>query len=162
MRFDGCQGNLRYLCRALYTLAGVLLISNSAASQTKSDAKVKVSATATKIEATGKQTVTVTLDIDKGWHIYANPVGDDLFEPVQTVVKVTAGVKLVRVDVRYPTGKVHDDIGIKWMSYEEKVDITIVVERAEGDTSALEVEASFNATSADRNLLPARVTRILK
>ena len=52
-----------------------------------SDSVVKATAVADKPGPDGKQTVTLTLAIDKGWHLYANPVGTDDLAPVQTVVR---------------------------------------------------------------------------
>jgi len=48
---------------------------------------VTITATADKPDADGKQTVTLTLAIDAGWHLYANPVGNEDLKSVQTVVK---------------------------------------------------------------------------
>src|SRR5262245_20509765 len=39
--------------------------------------KVKAVAAASAADEAGMQTVTLTLTIDKGWHIYANPVGNE-------------------------------------------------------------------------------------
>ena len=47
---------------------------------------VKVDATATKIDADGKQIVTVTLDIEKNWYIYANPVKNEELALLQTAL----------------------------------------------------------------------------
>ena len=55
----------------------------------KSDSVVKVAARADKPDAAGNQLVTLTLTIDKPYHLYANPVGLDLLESSQTKVTVS-------------------------------------------------------------------------
>ena len=78
---------------------------------------VKATAMATKIDAAGKQTVTITLAVDKGWHIYANPVNNKDFVSVQTVVTVNARTKPARLKIQYPQGKEHEDKGGPAMSF---------------------------------------------
>src|SRR5438552_4010740 len=75
----------------------------------KSDSKIKVTAKATTPDADGKQTITLTVAIDKGWHLYANPVGNEMFAENKTVVTVTGKVKLQAVKVAYPQGTLHRD-----------------------------------------------------
>src|SRR5271167_4060023 len=70
----------------------------------KSDSVVKAKATADK-PADGKQVVTITLQIDPKYHIYANPVGNPDHESSQTVVTVGGKAKLESVKVDYPPGK---------------------------------------------------------
>jgi hypothetical protein len=61
---------------ALLTVAVLAASPAAARAQIKtSEAAVKVSAAADKPDASGKQTVTITIAIDKAYHIYANPVG---------------------------------------------------------------------------------------
>src|SRR5438876_3852468 len=88
---------------ALVVAAGVLPDLRAGA---KKDDKVKLTASATKPDAAGKQIVTVTFVIDKGWHIYANPVGNELLAEARTVVDIKAAGKPV-VTVKYPAGKVY-------------------------------------------------------
>src|SRR5262249_19223791 len=108
----------------------------------KSDAVVKVTATASpeKAGSDGKQTVTLLLTIDKGWHIYANPVGVEDLVPVQTKVVVDAKPKPEEVNVQYPEGKLVDDPAVgKYKVYENTVTIKATVRRASGDTSPLQI-----------------------
>ncbi len=51
-----------------------MLTSSSAHAEKTSADVVKATATADKPDADGKQTVTITLNIEKPWHLYANPV----------------------------------------------------------------------------------------
>src|SRR5438105_9882874 len=98
---------MRYIYAAfVFALAGTTLVWQAdAGGSKKSDSKVKASASASKVE-NGKQTVTITLDIEKGWHLYANPVNhnNDFLEANQTTVKVGAKDK-VQFKVKYPAGE---------------------------------------------------------
>ena len=125
----------------------------------KSDAEVKVSATAGKAGADGKQPVTITLAVNKGWHIYANPVGEETLAPVQTVVTVAGKEKPQDVKIEYPAGKVKEDKDLKitYKIYEDKVDIKAHVHRAKGDTGPLEVSVKLQTCSDKSCLLPATV-----
>src|SRR5438477_593164 len=88
----------------------------------KSDSVIKADAKADKPGADGKQTVTVTLSIDKGWHAYANPVNEPAppdFPGKPTVVKVEAKIKPKDTKVEYPKGKeVQDKIIGNYRRYE--------------------------------------------
>src|SRR3954447_21655424 len=71
----------------------------------KNESHVKLSATAGKIEANGRQVVTIKMDVDKGWHAYANPVKNEAFEPNRTEVKISGARKLTAVTIEYPNGQ---------------------------------------------------------
>ena len=97
----------------------------------KSDSVVKVEAKADKPDADGKQTITITLDIEKPWHVYANPVeNEDLAVNAQTVVNITSKNKLESVKVTYPVGKLYKDEVANYKIYEGKVTIKAQVKRA--------------------------------
>jgi DsbC/DsbD-like thiol-disulfide interchange protein len=125
----------------------------------KSDSEVKVSAKAAKPDETGKQTITITMVINKGWHIYANPVGNPDLRSSQTVITVTAKEKLNQVKVDYPVGKVvNDKLVGNYRTYEGKVDIRATVQRARRDAGPLEVSVRFMACHEKGVcLLPATV-----
>jgi len=146
------------------TVAGFTLLSlcglgtSLVAGGKKSDAEVKVSATAGKIDPAGLQIVTVTLDINKGWHIYANPVGNDDLGSAQTVLTVKAAAKPAVVTVMYPPGKVKEDkIVGNYNYYQDKIVLKASVKRASGDTSPLELNVRFQACNKNQCLLPAQV-----
>jgi hypothetical protein len=113
----------------------------------KSDTKVKATATATKAGADGKQTVTITLNIEKGWHLYANPVNHnkEFLDQNRTVVKIAAKEKLKSVKVTYPEGKLKTQDDDKYDVYTDVVKIEAEVVRARGDTSPLEISIDVNA-----------------
>ena len=157
MRTKGNQRRWKILGLVLH-LTGTLLMGSSA---TAGDArtKVKASAAAGKIDADGKQTVTIALIIAKGYHIYANPVKNEDFESLQTVVKIRAGTKPARADVKYPAGKVFQAYGITYIYYDERVDIKAVLQRTPGDDSPLEIEVWFSARD-DVGCLPPATIRL--
>jgi uncharacterized protein YyaL (SSP411 family) len=126
----------------------------------KSDSVVKAKATATpqKPGPDGHQVVTVTLAIEKGWHVYANPPGIEELVPVQTTVAVSAKARPEEVKVDYPQGKVIDDkILGRYRIYEDKASIKATVRRAAGDNSPLEVTIKFQSCTDKECLLPATV-----
>jgi uncharacterized protein len=119
--------------------------------------KVKLKAEPEKPGADGQQVVTLSLEIDKGWHIYANPVGNNDLTGSQTVVKV-GGQKPPVLKVAYPEGKlVKDKVVGDYRTYEDKVAITATVQRTAGDKGPLEVSVSFQACDASKCLPPATV-----
>jgi DsbC/DsbD-like thiol-disulfide interchange protein len=127
----------------------------------KSDSEVKIAVEAAKPDADGKQVITIKLDINKGWHVYSNPVGNEDLESAQTVVKVDGKVKPAAVKIEYPKPHiVTDKILGKYGTYEEKVAIKATVQRAAGDTGPLWVTVRINACN-DRGtcLPPATVKR---
>ncbi len=112
----------------------------------KSDSKIKATAKASKIGADGKQTVTITIDIDKDWYIYANPVKSEDFEDNRTRVTIKAKEK-VDASVAYPAGKAKEFGKIKYNIYEKSVVIEAMVKRSAGDTSPLQVSIDVNSCS---------------
>ena len=110
----------------------------------------------------GKQEATITLTIDQGWHLYANPVGNDDLKSVQTEVSVTAKKKLEATKVAYPDGKeVNDAVLGKYSVFEGKATITATVWRSAGDDSPLEVKIKLQACNDSQCLLPATKTLTL-
>lgn len=124
----------------------------------RSDAVVKAKATAAKPSADGKQSVTITLVIDKGWHIYANPVGNESQEESQTTVTVTSKTKPKNVKIEYPKSKVVNDVLVgNYNVYEGTIEIKAAVERAAGDSSPLEIRVKLQACDDKSCLLPATI-----
>jgi DsbC/DsbD-like thiol-disulfide interchange protein len=124
-------------------LLGTVGLSHLNAAAIKSDSEVKVSARATQTDAAGKQVVTVTMDINEGWYIYANPVKNEELADVQTVVNIQ-GVKPEQIAVRYPAGKeTQSDGASKFNIYEGKVAIQTAVLRTAADAGPLEVSVRF-------------------
>lgn len=127
----------------------------------KSDSVVKVEAKADKPDADGNQTLTITLDIDSPWHVYANPVDNEDLANAQTVVSFAAKGKLDNVKIEYPKGKPLKDKDEKFNIYEGKVTIKAQVKRAKGDNSPLEVTIKLMACNDKTCLLPSTIKKEL-
>jgi DsbC/DsbD-like thiol-disulfide interchange protein len=118
---------------------------------------VKVQATAGKPDDSGKQTITVQLTIEKGWHVYANPVDHEDLAGTETVVTVKSDGKAVAAKVKYPAGTSHTEKGIgTFKIYEDKVTIQAELAKAPGP---LEVSVKFQACDANR-CLPSRTVKV--
>jgi hypothetical protein len=138
-------------CAALALSAGVALRADP---QKTSASVVQVTAEADKPDADGQQTVTVTLAIDKGWHLYANPTDNAELKENQTVVKVQGKGKPEVVKIEYPPGKaMKDKLVGDYKIYEGKVAIKATVRRAKGDTEPLEVSVYLRADNDKACLL---------
>jgi DsbC/DsbD-like thiol-disulfide interchange protein len=125
----------------------------------KSDSVVKVETKADKPDANGKQTITITLDIEAPWHIYANPVENEDLGSVQTVVSVASKAKLEDVKVTYPAGKVQGEKDLKYKIYEGKVEVKAEVKRTRGDNGPLEVTIKLQACNDKTCLIPATIKK---
>jgi DsbC/DsbD-like thiol-disulfide interchange protein len=144
------------------TLLAILLgdAGPALAQAKKSDSVVKVEAKADdKPDADGKQTITITITIDKDWHIYANPVENEDLVNAQTTVSITGKAKLDDVKAAYPAGKPYGDKDEKHKIYDGKVTIKAQVKRARGDNGPLEVTVKLQACSKNTCLFPATITK---
>ncbi|MBI3823163.1 MAG: hypothetical protein HY289_10860 [Planctomycetes bacterium] len=121
----------------------------------RSDTKVKASAKGSKI-VDNKQTVTITLEVEKDWYIYANPVNYEQFENNRTRVGIKANEK-VTAEVKFPAGTLKK--GAKYNIYTDKVVIVCEVTRTPGDSSPLQVHVDVNACGlvVEECLPPARI-----
>ncbi len=143
---------------ALLVLAVFVAIPAAHGQAKKSDSVVKIAAMADKVDAAGMQTVTLTLDVEAGWYIYANPIGNKDLESTQTTVKFAAKSPVEIVTLAYPKGKEKEDKVVgDYAIYEGKVTITAKVKRTAGDTSPLEARVFLQSCSARGCLLPATV-----
>ena len=142
---------IRVAATLIVTLTVLALPLTLSTAGEKSESKVKATATASKI-ADGKQTVTITLDIDKGWYIYANPINanSDIFAPNTTVVTFKAKDKL-KADVKYPKGKQKVDGKYQFDIYENRVVVEAQVQRVAGD-------ATLRCASALMSIRAARMS----
>jgi hypothetical protein len=148
------------LVPALLLGAGLVTLADSARAQgpKKSEDLVKITATADKPDADGKQIVTLKLDVEKSWHLYANPVGQEDLLSSQTVVSSAGKGKPEVVKVEYPPGKEIKDPTIgTYKVYEDAVTIKAHVRRAKDDNGPTEVKVKFQACNDKRCLLPSSV-----
>ncbi len=125
---------MRTACRlAALTLAVATLAGSAHAQLKKSDSVVKIEAKGNKIADDGTQVVTFTLTVDKGWHLYANPVGNPDLLDNQVTVALSSKTKLQDVKVAYPAGTVvKDDTVGDYRIYAGTVKITATVQRQGG------------------------------
>jgi DsbC/DsbD-like thiol-disulfide interchange protein len=141
-------------------LAAVVLTVASASAlwSRTSDKKVKATATADKADADGKQVVHITLEIDPAYHLYANPVDNEMFEPTRTTVTITSKNKPESLKIDYPPGEVMKlkEAG-EFKVYKGKVTIKATVQRARGDSEPLEVEVKVYACDKDSCLPPGNI-----
>jgi len=94
----------------------------------------------------GKQAFTVKLVVEKGWYLYANPVGHEMYKRNETSIEVRIGGKVVEAAVVYPKGEVEKDSDGDYKIYAGAVTISGVVPRAKDD-GELEVWVTVNACS---------------
>ena len=142
----------------LACLAAAFTAAGASAQGTKSDSKVKITAKADKPGADGKQVVTLTLTIESGWHLYANPVGNEDFADNQTVVAAVPKSKHEVVKVEYPAGKVVKDKTVgDYKVYEDTVTIKAEVRRAKDGADPFELNVKVQACNDKTCLLPATV-----
>jgi hypothetical protein len=149
---------LSLLVAVVATLATADLLQPQALAQKKSDSVVKSTVKAEKPDADGKQVVTITMEVESPWHIYANPVGQDDLADARTVITVGAKTALGAVTIDYPKGKVKEDKVIgNYNIYEGKVTFKATVKRAKDDSSPLTVTLKFQACNDSTCLVPATV-----
>jgi hypothetical protein len=75
--------------------------------------------------ADGTRAFSVTLTVEKPWHVYANPVGNDTLKASETRVEVVAGEKSVEAAVEYPKGTLAKDTTAgEYRIYEGTVKLT--------------------------------------
>lgn len=120
---------------------------------------VKITAKAAKADSTGKQKVTLTLDIEEGWYVYANPVGNEEF--ASNAIQIKA--KGATIKVNFPPAKVKKDVldgkEIKYNIYKGQVDIVAEVQR-KGDGGVLEFSVRYNACNEKGICLPPRTKKL--
>jgi uncharacterized protein YyaL (SSP411 family) len=139
--------------------AAPLLLVRAGTQQVKAEDLLKLKATAKpeKPDADGKQEVVLTITIEKGWHLYANPPGPAVDETSATILEIGAEMKPADVKVTYPKGKLVDDSVVgKYFIYEDKVELKATVKRAPGDTSPLELTVKFQACNESTCLVPSK------
>jgi DsbC/DsbD-like thiol-disulfide interchange protein len=156
---DRRRGVQRVVAAAVLLAGALLLAAGPSADARGKKTYTKVTATATRPDAEGRQVVTVTMDIEKPWHAYANPVENEMLESAKTTVTITSKTKLEEVKITYPPGKAHVDGKETMRIYEGKVSITAQVRRAKGDTGPLNVKVQY-MTCDDKQCLPPETVKL--
>jgi thiol:disulfide interchange protein len=150
----------RVLFRTALFVALAIVLGTGAppAHAQKSESVVKTDVKASKPDDDGNQMVTITLEItDKRYHLYANPVGNDMLKTAQTTVRFTSKLE-GDAKVDYPAGKlVKDETVGDYKTYEGTVTIKAKVRRVKGDTSPLALSITFQACDEKTCLLRSTV-----
>jgi hypothetical protein len=134
----------RRLVALLGCVVGIAEGNPAGGAPTSAD-KVKITVKADK-PADGKQVVTLTLEIARGWHLYANPVLLPDLAEVQTAVTFAAGGKPLAAKIEYPVGRlIKNEVVGDYRIYEGVVTIKATVDRR-GD-GPIEAVVFFQATS---------------
>lgn len=116
------------------------------------DKLVTVMTKAEKPAADGTQKVTVTVKIEKNYHIYANPIGNPDLDANKSVLTFT-GADVVSID--YPKGKdVIDKVLGDYKIYEKEIAITAKIKRKAGASGNVESNLKCSACT-DKSCLPA-------
>jgi hypothetical protein len=145
---------------ALLTLtigAALVLTPGVPAQGKKSDSVVKAKATAERPDRAGKQVVTITLEIDPKFYLYANPVGNEDFEDNRTEVTITGKSKPESVKVEYPPGSTKKEKGLQYRIYKDRVTIKAVVTWGKAEPGPLGIAIKVQACDNNRCLLPATI-----
>jgi thiol:disulfide interchange protein len=103
--------------------------------------------------------VVITLSVEPGYHLYANPVVNPDLTSVQTSIGIKSEGKSIPTKVEYPAGKlVKDDVVGDYSTYEGTVKIKLRVAVPRNQTSPLEVVVKYQACSKKSCLAPAVAT----
>jgi hypothetical protein len=123
----------------------------------KPESLVKVKAESDKPAADGTRTVTLTLSIEPGWHVYANPVPDD-FPGVPVSVSFGPNIPAENVRIEYPPGKsVKDSLLGEYRIYEKEAKIKAKITRSKDDEKPLEASVKIQTCSKEKCLLPVTI-----
>jgi DsbC/DsbD-like thiol-disulfide interchange protein len=138
-------------------LFGVLAFALSASAQSNDSSKVvKVSIQPEASSTTEQKSFTITLEIAKGWHVYANPVGNPDLASVQTNISVKSEGTTLPAKVTYPAGMlVQDAIVGNYSTYEGTVKIKVTAPLPRNQGQAPEVVVKYQACNEKSCLAPA-------
>lgn len=147
-----------------WAISAAIACVNLAAAQTggkkTTESIVKVKARADKPAADGTQTITITLNIEKGWHVYANPPGNDELKSSQTVVTISGADKPQTTKTTYPKSKtVKDPLVGDYAIYEGASEVKVTIKRPPGAKAALEATVKCQACN-DKSCLPAATIKV--
>lgn len=126
----------------------------------RSDSVVKVKAKLDDKAPAGKAVVVLQLEIEPGWHLYANPPEHEDLGDSQLVVKV-AGSDAAKIE--YPKGKlVNDKFLGKFKKYDEKIEVRAIVDRKAGDNGPIQLTISLQSCSDSAPLicLPPAIVKV--
>jgi hypothetical protein len=120
---------------------------------------VKVTAKANPVDSDGSRVIDVTLTIDKGWHLYANPSGPNDVLDDRVELRIESKGKPVTAKVDYPEGKLVKNPERDVRIYEGTITIKATVKRADLPDGPLDVKVWLRAVNWSRAvcILPAEI-----
>jgi hypothetical protein len=105
-----------------------------------------------RLKADTSRDFTLTITVADGWHIYANPVGNEMLKESETEVTMLLDGKPVKAKVVYPKGKeITDSTGAKYAVYEGTIKIT----GALTGPPTIEARVKVSACNDTKCLLPS-------
>jgi uncharacterized protein YyaL (SSP411 family) len=107
--------------------------------------------------AKGERPFTLTIVISPGWHIYANPVGNETLLDSQTEVTLIQGKTVVETTLSYPKGKIVSDPNPKtgkYSVYEGTIEITGTIPAGKEE---IEFRVKVNACSDKLCLMESKL-----
>ena len=140
--------------------SAMLLLCTSAlisrAQDNDSSRVVKTSIAPDAASTAEQKAFTITLNISKGWHIYANPVGNPDLSSVQTSVAIKADGVTLPAKVVYPPGTLHKDplVG-DYSTYEGTIKIKVTAPLPRTTGKPPEVVLKYQACNEKTCLAPA-------
>jgi DsbC/DsbD-like thiol-disulfide interchange protein len=144
------------IATGLFAFAVLFDATSAVAAPKKSEDRVKVAVKSAK-NADGSETISIALTIDKGWHIYANPVGFEDLASAQTTVAIDGKPKPEVLKVEFPAGDLVKDVVGEYKVYHDKVTIKAHVRR--GESSPLTVAIRFQACD-NKSCLQASTVKV--
>ena len=105
----------------------------------------------------------VTVEIQKGWHIYANPAGPPEMKPTTLDLETQAGGGVRLIGVKYPAGesRVLESLGTEKVAlYEGKVELTARLKLADDASPGpfkVSLKLSYQACNDRLCQAPARL-----
>ncbi len=132
----------------LLVLHGAIIAAPPTEKKEKSRAdRVQVSPTEWVIADDGTQTITVALNIDKGWMIYSNTPGIDDLEDVRTVLCVSGERNVEQLRVEYPAGvEIKNKLIGAYKIYTDSVVVRAKIRRLKGDRLPVTLTSQYYPT----------------
>jgi uncharacterized protein len=136
-------------------------LPKSGGNLSSTESVVKMEITPKKSEDSEKRIFEIELTIEKPWHLYANPVGNEGLVASQTSITLKADGKELPAMIKYPSGmKFKDQTGEEYLVYEDSITIRIETQVKEG--TEIEFSAKLQACSDKNCLKPSTLKKTLK
>ncbi len=109
----------------------------------------------------GSAKVAIVIQIKDGWHIHANPTGDELIEPTTVAITSKLGIKLGKI--QYPPPQEIELAGVDepqriWENQATVLAVLEIPAAAAGKKDELQIQIQYQPCTAKRCLPPAVLT----